>query len=86
MDVMLGSYGPSKPGEPYTKRFDTDESPSGMLARSGTYHVRSRITDDDGKVYLGEHAFSCQEAPCRLTCLTLWLLDWEWSFKLAKEW
>ncbi len=50
---MLGSYGPHPNGEPYVKNFDTEESPSGMLARSGTYHVRSRVVDDDGEVYAG---------------------------------
>lgn len=25
--------------------------PSGMLARSGTYNVRSRVTDDDKNIY-----------------------------------
>ncbi|KAF4600844.1 hypothetical protein EYR38_005489 [Pleurotus pulmonarius] len=64
MEQMLGSYGPHPQGEPYTKNFDPEESPSGMLARSGTYHVRSRVVDDDGEVFA----------------------DWEWSFKLAKEW
>ncbi|KAF8529290.1 E set domain-containing protein [Hysterangium stoloniferum] len=64
LEQMLGSYAPHKDGEAYTKRFDPEESPSGMLARSGTYHVRSRVIDDDGEVYA----------------------DWEWSFKLAKEW
>jgi hypothetical protein len=39
-------------------------SPTGMLARSGSYAVRSRVIDDDGKVYA----------------------DFEWTFKLAKEW
>ncbi|KAH7103049.1 E set domain-containing protein [Auriculariales sp. MPI-PUGE-AT-0066] len=62
LEQMLGSYGP-KP-EPYTKIFDPEESPSGVLARSGTYIVKSRVADDDGEVYA----------------------DWEWSFKLAKEW
>jgi len=64
MEQMLGSYGPHPKGEAYIKNFDPEESPSGMLARSGTYHVRSRVIDDDGEVYA----------------------DWEWSFKLAKEW
>lgn len=50
---MLGSYGPSPTGEPYTKNFDPEESPSGMLARSGSYSVRSRVIDDDGEVYAG---------------------------------
>jgi len=64
MEQMLGSYGPSPDGRPYTKNFDPEESPSGMLARSGAYNVRSKVIDDDGEVYA----------------------DWEWSFKLAKEW
>jgi hypothetical protein len=50
---MLGSYGPHPQGEMYTKNFDPEESPSGMLARSGTYNVRSRVIDDDGEVYAG---------------------------------
>ncbi|KAJ7781388.1 immunoglobulin E-set [Mycena metata] len=64
LEQMLGSYGPHPKGEPYIKNFDTDHSPSGMIARSGTYNVKSRVVDDDGEVYA----------------------DWEWSFKLAKEW
>ncbi|KAI0722829.1 rho GDP-dissociation inhibitor [Earliella scabrosa] len=64
MEQMLGSYGPHPKGEAYIKNFDPEESPSGMLARSGTYHVRSRVIDDDGEVYA----------------------DWEWSFKIGKEW
>ena len=35
-----------------------------MLARSGSYVVRSRVTDDD------KHEW----------------LDFEWGFKLGKEW
>ncbi|GAV99159.1 immunoglobulin E-set [Lentinula edodes] len=64
MEQMLGSYGPSPNSEPYVKNFDPEESPSGMIARSGTYNVKSRVVDDDGEVYA----------------------DWEWQFKLAKEW
>ncbi|KAJ7086749.1 immunoglobulin E-set [Mycena epipterygia] len=64
LEQMLGSYGPHPKGEPYIKNFDSDHSPSGMIARSGTYNVKSRVVDDDGEVYA----------------------DWEWSFKLAKEW
>ncbi|KAH9850730.1 rho GDP-dissociation inhibitor [Lenzites betulinus] len=64
MEQMLGSYGPHPKGEPYVKNFDPEESPSGMLARSGTYSVRSRVIDDDGEVFA----------------------DWEWSFKIGKEW
>lgn len=37
----------------YAKNFPTEESPSGMVARSGTYQVRSRVTDDDKEVYAG---------------------------------
>ena len=54
MEQMLGSYGPSPEGRPYTKDFDPEESPSGMLARSGTYNVRSRVVDDDGHFVVGE--------------------------------
>ncbi|GAA6041156.1 hypothetical protein JCM8097_004143 [Rhodosporidiobolus ruineniae] len=62
LEQMVGSYGPS--ADPVVKRFVTEEAPSGMLARSGTYTVRSRVIDDDKTVYL----------------------DWEWTFKLAKDW
>ncbi|THV08703.1 E set domain-containing protein [Dendrothele bispora CBS 962.96] len=64
LEQMLGSYGPSPDGKPYTKDFDPEESPSGMLARSGSYAVKSRVVDDDGNIYA----------------------DFEWHFKLAKEW
>ncbi|KAI1796240.1 rho GDP-dissociation inhibitor [Ganoderma leucocontextum] len=64
MEQMLGSYGPHPQGEAYIKNFDPEESPSGVLARTGTYNVRSRVVDDDGEVYA----------------------DWEWSFKIGKEW
>ncbi|KAL1413574.1 rho GDP dissociation inhibitor [Vanrija albida] len=47
---MLGSYGPQD--QPYIKIFASEESPSGMLARSGSYNVRSRVIDDDGAVWL----------------------------------
>ena len=53
MEQMLGSYGVNPSGEPYVKNFDPEESPSGMLARSGSYSVRSRVVDDDGEVYAG---------------------------------
>jgi len=62
LEQMLGSYGPN--AEPYTKNFDPETSPSGLLARSGSYSVRSRVVDDDGEVYA----------------------DWDWVFKLEKEW
>ena len=48
---MLGSY--ASGNESYSKNFETEESPSGMVARSGTYSVRSRVIDDDGEVYAG---------------------------------
>lgn len=53
LEQMLGSYGPHPQGEAYVKNFDPEESPSGMLARSGSYNVRSRVIDDDGAVYAG---------------------------------
>ncbi|KAG6854999.1 hypothetical protein C0991_005928 [Blastosporella zonata] len=64
LEQMLGSYGPHPQGEAYKKNFEPEESPSGLLVRTGSYNVRSRVVDDDGEVYA----------------------DWEWSFKLAKEW
>ncbi|KAJ7368173.1 rho GDP-dissociation inhibitor [Mycena albidolilacea] len=51
LDQMLGSYGPHPKGEAYSKTFPEETSPSGMLARSGTYVVKSRVVDDDGEVY-----------------------------------
>jgi Rho GDP-dissociation inhibitor len=54
MEQMLGSYGPSPNDQPYTKNFEPEESPSGLIARSGTYNVRSRVVDDDGEVYAGK--------------------------------
>ncbi|BGP25068.1 rho GDP-dissociation inhibitor [Rhodotorula toruloides] len=62
LESMIGSYGPSP--SPIIKRFVTEEAPSGMLARSGSYTVRSRVIDDDKNVYV----------------------DFEWAFKLGKEW
>ncbi|KAH7887874.1 immunoglobulin E-set [Phlebopus sp. FC_14] len=64
LEQMLGSYGPHPEGGSYSKNFDPEESPSGLVARSGSYNVKSRVTDDDGEIYA----------------------EWEWSFKLAKEW
>ena len=55
LEQMLGSYAPHPEGEAYTKQFEPDESPSGMIARSGTYNVRSRVIDDDGEIYAGKH-------------------------------
>ncbi|BEI91007.1 uncharacterized protein CcaverHIS019_0310770 [Cutaneotrichosporon cavernicola] len=57
-EAMLGSVCASS-------GFASEESPTGMLARSGSYAVRTRIIDDDGNK---------------------WLDDFEWSFKLGKEW
>ena len=54
LEQMLGSYGINPTGEPYVKNFNPEESPSGMLARLGMYHVRSRVFDDDGEVNAGE--------------------------------
>ncbi|WFD49731.1 rho GDP dissociation inhibitor [Malassezia furfur] len=49
MEEMIGSYPPR--AEPYEKRFAPSEAPSGLLARSGSNSVRTRIIDDDGVVY-----------------------------------
>ena len=52
MEQMLGSY--AKADEPVLKDFPEEESPSGMLARTGTYSVKSRVIDDDGNIYAGK--------------------------------
>ncbi|TFK76051.1 E set domain-containing protein [Pluteus cervinus] len=51
LEQMLGSYSPHAEGKAYVKNFDSEESPSGMIARSGIYSVKSRVVDDDGEVY-----------------------------------
>ena len=81
MDQMLGSYGVNPTGQPYVKNFEPEESPSGMLARSGTYSVRSIVRDDDGEVFAGT------SVGYRLVLRAFTpFVDWEWTFKLAKEW
>ncbi|KAM0791607.1 hypothetical protein ACM66B_006049 [Microbotryomycetes sp. NB124-2] len=60
METMIGSFGPS--AEPISKRFVSEEAPSGMLARSGSYSVRSRVIDDDKTVYVDfEWSFSLKK-------------------------
>ncbi|KAK4047262.1 rho GDP dissociation inhibitor [Microbotryomycetes sp. JL201] len=60
METMIGSFGPSI--EPVTKRFVSEEAPSGMLARSGSYSVRSRVIDDDKTIYVDfEWSFSLKK-------------------------
>jgi Rho GDP-dissociation inhibitor len=49
VEEMIGSYGPSP--DLYTKKFQLEEAPSGMLAR-GSYKVKSRFMDDDGTCHL----------------------------------
>ncbi|EKM80187.1 hypothetical protein AGABI1DRAFT_113389 [Agaricus bisporus var. burnettii JB137-S8] len=48
-EKMLGSYGPRD--EQYTVDFEPDDSPSGIIARTGTYNVVSRVVDDDGEIH-----------------------------------
>lgn len=64
LEEMIGSYGPRP--EPYTKRFASEEAPSGMLARSGSNTVRSRVIDDDGTVYAD---WWVSKVKMMLTCL-----------------
>ena len=69
LEQMLGSYGPHPKGEAYTKNFDPEESPSGALARMGSFNVRSRVVDDDGGVYAGMSPDSrkyAQDLTCRM--------------------
>ncbi|MEU2870491.1 hypothetical protein ABZ769_14995 [Streptomyces olivoreticuli] len=51
LEEALGSYAPSPDASPYKKALSAEEAPSGLTARSGSYHVRSRVIDDDGTVY-----------------------------------
>ncbi|KAK8051597.1 rho GDP dissociation inhibitor [Apiospora rasikravindrae] len=49
---MLGSYAPNTDKQPiYTKRFQEEDAPSGMLAR-GHYNATSTFVDDDKKTHL----------------------------------
>ncbi|OLN87354.1 Rho GDP-dissociation inhibitor [Colletotrichum chlorophyti] len=49
---MLGSYAPNTDKQPtYTKRFQEEDAPSGMLAR-GHYNAVSSFVDDDKKTHL----------------------------------
>ncbi|KAI0155036.1 E set domain-containing protein [Xylariaceae sp. FL1272] len=49
---MLGSYAPNTDKQPtYTKRFQEEDAPSGMLAR-GHYNATSSFVDDDKKNHL----------------------------------
>jgi len=43
-DVMVGSYAPK--AEDYSYKTDTEEAPSGIIAR-GHYNVKSKFIDDD---------------------------------------
>lgn len=81
MEQMLGSYGVNPNGQPYVKNFEPEESPSGMLARSGTYSVRSRVVDDDGEVFAGTPLVTAFSHKHLRYCI-----DWDWTFKLGKEW
>uniref|UniRef100_A0AAX7VWF6 Rho GDP-dissociation inhibitor 1 n=1 Tax=Astatotilapia calliptera TaxID=8154 RepID=A0AAX7VWF6_ASTCA len=49
-DYMVGSYGP-RPSEEYEFLTTMEEAPKGMLAR-GTYHIKSKFTDDDKNDHL----------------------------------
>ncbi|KAF9166690.1 hypothetical protein DFQ27_009151 [Actinomortierella ambigua] len=48
MEAMIGSYAASP--DLYTKIFQTEDAPSGILFR-GSYDVKSKFIDDDGTVH-----------------------------------
>lgn len=74
---MLGSYGPSSDGKPYERpNFHTEESPSGLLARQGSYNVRSKFIDDDGEVYAGASLDLCDIS---LPSTSTFLLCFGWN-------
>ncbi|KAI8140636.1 immunoglobulin E-set [Fennellomyces sp. T-0311] len=48
-EEMIGSYGPAP--EPYEKKFQLEEAPSGLLAR-GHYEAKSKFVDDDNVTHI----------------------------------
>ncbi|CAM0135517.1 rho GDP dissociation inhibitor [Umbelopsis sp. WA50703] len=48
-EEMIGSYGPN--ADAYEKKFQTEEAPSGMLAR-GHYEAKSKFIDDDNITHM----------------------------------
>ena len=48
-NYMVGSYGPKTEMQSFSTQ--PEETPSGLISR-GTYHVKSKFTDDDKNVYL----------------------------------
>ncbi|EYE93972.1 rho GDP-dissociation inhibitor [Aspergillus ruber CBS 135680] len=51
-EEMLGSYAPNTTGKvDYEKKFNTEEAPSGMMAR-GHYNAVSKFVDDDDTTHL----------------------------------
>ena len=71
--------------KPYVKNFNTEESPSGMIARSGTYNVRSRVIDDDGEVYSGM-LFVDTRSLHLLTLRRLWMVLQACQGMVNKTW
>jgi len=49
LESMIGSYGPTT--DLLKKQFISEDAPSGMLARSGTFSVKSRVVDDDNHIH-----------------------------------
>lgn len=90
LEQMLGSYAPSPDGSPYTKKFQEEEAPSGMIARSGTYNVRSRVVDDDGEIYAGKCSrvsYYCLARGGMLLCGHIWVTKAEFgSVRLSASW
>lgn len=83
MEEMIGSYGPQAAVPYFVKDFDPATAPSGLIARSGQFSMRSRILDDDGKV----HAGMLDIATARTYGTDIGTRsDWEWKLSFAKEW
>ncbi|KEI36747.1 uncharacterized protein L969DRAFT_97143 [Mixia osmundae IAM 14324] len=65
LQAMIGSFAPS--AQVLSKKFESEEAPSGMIVRTGTYNVRSRCTDDDGTI-CADFAWSFKAGLLSSTC------------------
>lgn len=86
---MIGSYGPNP--EAYEKKFQTEEAPSGMLAR-GHYEAKVKTL-----ILLLCYKKACYVNYCINPCFRIVQskfidddnvthMEWTWSFDIKKDW